>query len=96
MTGGLNPDSFKELDAVMAGHIHKYQTIRKNGVPFVYAGSLFQKDHSENVSGHGFVVWDLEDMSHKLHEVDNLYSIFHINVTSYDDVTNDKEELINA
>lgn len=96
MTGGINTDLFKGLDAVMAGHIHQHQTIRRNGIPIVYAGSLFQKDQSENISGHGYVLWNIEDMSYELREIPNKHSIFHLKVTSYDDVTNDKEELINA
>lgn len=93
---GINTDLFSECDCVMAGHIHKYQTIKKKGVPIVYSGSVFQQDTGENVSGHGFVVWDLESMNHELHEVENDYSTYKFEITSYDDVSNDAEILLNA
>lgn len=92
---GINTDDFSECDCVMAGHIHKHQTIKKNGVPIVYAGSVFQHNSGENTTGHGFVVWDLETMKYKLHEVKNLYKTYRFEITSYDDVKNDEERLLN-
>lgn len=94
--GGIDPKSFDICDCVMAGHIHKFQELKKNGVRIVYPSSVFQKDSGENVSMHGFVVWDLDKMTYKHHEVENKYRIFRFEVTSYEDVQNDKEILINA
>lgn len=93
---GINTDLFKECDCVMAGHIHKYQTIKKKGVPIVYSGSVFQQDAGENVSGHGFVVWDMETMKYELHEVESDYNIYKFEIVSYSDVSNDAEILLNA
>lgn len=92
---GVNFDDFEGCDCVMAGHIHKFQTIKKNGIPLVYAGSLFQHNVGENVSGHGFVIWDIEDMTYELHEVPNDYSVYKFQITSYEDIDNDIERLIN-
>lgn len=92
---GINTDDFKECDCVMAGHIHKFQTIKKNGVPIVYAGSVFQKACDENTTGHGFVVWDVENMTYKLHEVENKYKTYKFEITSYEDIQNDEEKLLN-
>lgn len=92
---GVDNDYFVGLDCVMAGHIHKRQTIKKNGVPIVYAGSVFQVNMGENISGHGFVVWDLEKMTNKAHDVKNKYRTLKFNITSYDDVANDLEQIIN-
>lgn len=92
---GIDPKSFSNLDCVMAGHIHKHQTLKKNGVPFVYAGSSFQRDAGENIGGHGFVVWDMENMKFRLHEVKNKYRTVKFEITSYDDVKNDCERLLN-
>lgn len=94
-TDGINTDLFSELDCVMAGHIHKYQTIKKNGVPIVYASSLFQQNAGENTTGHGYVVWNLDDMSYNHVEVDNNYKIYKFKITDYDAFTNDVEDLIN-
>ena len=92
---GIDTDVFKECDCVMAGHIHKFQEIKKKGVPIVYSGSVFQQDCGENTTGHGFVIWDIEKMKYKLHEVKNDYKTYKFKITSYEDVENDVEKLIN-
>lgn len=92
---GIDTSLFSECDCVMAGHIHKFQELKKDGVPIVYAGSVFQQDESENTTGHGYVVWNMEDMSYKHVEVDNDYRIFKFKIDDYDAFTNDVEDLIN-
>lgn len=92
---GVDMNIFSECDCVMAGHIHKYQTIKTNDIPLVYSSSLFQHDAGENVTGHGYVVWNLDDMSYRFVGVENKYRIFKYRMTSYDDVVNGTEELIN-
>lgn len=92
---GIDTDVFKDCDCVMAGHIHKFQEINKNGVPIVYAGSLFQQNSGENTSGHGFLIWDVEMMKYEHHEVTNKYKTYKFKITSYDDIKENKEKLIN-
>lgn len=92
---GVDVNSFIGCDAVLCGHIHKRQEIRKNGVPIVYSGSLFQKDAGENVTGHGFIEWDVNNMTYKTHDVENDYSIYKFKINDYDDVENDVERLMN-
>ena len=95
MENGVDTGIFDECDCVMAGHIHKFQEIKKNGVPIVYSSSLFQQDCGENTTGHGFLVWDIETMKYKFHEVVNDYKIYKFKISSYDDIKNDKGKLIN-
>lgn len=92
---GIDTDLFKECDCVMAGHIHKFQEIKKNGVPIVYSGSTFQKDFGENVSGHGFLIWDMEGIKYELKEVANDYRMYKFTIEDYEDVKNDRERLLN-
>lgn len=92
---GVDVNSFIGCDAVLCGHIHKRQEVRKNGVPMVYAGSLFQKDAGENVTGHGFIEWNVEDLTYKNHDVENDYSIYKFKISSYEDVEDDIERLVN-
>lgn len=92
---GINTDIFNDCDYVMAGHIHKYQQIKHNGVPIVYSGSVIQQDCGENTTGHGFVIWDLENNKHTFHEVPNNYKIYKFSISSYEDVENDNEKLLN-
>lgn len=93
---GIPFNTFGHCNAVMLGHIHKYQEIRKNGIPFVYAGSLIQQNFGENTTQHGFVEWDLTPkLSHKLVEVNHDYKLFKFKITSYEDVENNLEKLLN-
>lgn len=92
---GIDVNLFKECDYVMAGHIHKHQEIKKNGVPIVYAGSVFQQNSGENTTGHGFLIWDIEKNKYKLHEVKNNYKTYKFKITSYEDVKDDVEKLLN-
>lgn len=93
--GGIDKVFFEGCDCVMAGHIHKRQTVMCGDVPLVYSGSVFQKDAGENITGHGFEVWDVDTMEHKHVEVPNDYRIFKFKIKSYDDVSEDKEVLSN-
>jgi DNA repair exonuclease SbcCD nuclease subunit len=86
---------FNGCDCVMAGHIHKFQTLYLGETPIVYSSSVFQQNTGENVSGHGFVLWDMEVLSYKLIEVKNDYAIYHFKIKDYEDVKNDKEILTN-
>lgn len=92
---GIDTNVFSECDCVMAGHIHKHQEIKKNGVPIVYSGSLFQQGCDENTTGHGFLIWDVEKNKYKLHEVTNKYKTYKFKITSYEDVKEDVEKLLN-
>lgn len=92
---GIDADDFEQCDCVMAGHIHKYQELKKNGVPVVYPSSLFQQNTGENISMHGYVIWNMETMEHTFHEVPNDYRIYKFEITSYEDIDNDVERLTN-
>lgn len=92
---GVDTNIFTECNCVMAGHIHKFQEIRKNGVPIVYSSSLYQRDCGENISMHGYVVWDIPSMTYNFVEVPNNYRYYKFLIESYDDVKEDKERLIN-
>ena len=92
---GIDVNVFKGCDCVMAGHIHKTQEIKCGGVPVVYAGSLFQQNCGENITGHGFIVWDVENMTYKHHTVSNDYKIYKFTLSSYEDIKNNEERLIN-
>lgn len=95
MDSKINVDDFIGCNCVMAGHIHRFQTIIKNKIPIVYASSVFQQNIGENTTNHGYVIWNIENMEYKFHEVPNDYKIYKFEITSYDDVKNNKEKLIN-
>lgn len=95
MDNGIDANFFKNCDAVLAGHIHKFQTIRKNGVPIVYSGSLIQQDFGENISGHGYVLWNLDDLSYRQIDINNDKSMYVIEISNIDDLDNNTERFLN-
>ena len=96
---GLDPGIFDGCDFVIAGHIHKRQEIKKNGVRIVYCSSIRQRDMGESINGHGFVVWDIEDaedIEYKYIDIPNPNGGFYkFVVNDISDIQNDKEELLN-
>lgn len=93
---GLDASYFKDLDFVIMGHIHKRQCIKKNGVQMVYCGSLYQQDMGETITEHGYVIWNIENKTYTEHNIDNSdYGFYQFSINDYDDIENNKEELIN-
>ena len=92
----LSPTLFDGTDFVIAGHIHRRQEIPGNGTKIVYCSSLKQKNFGETVSGHGFVIYDVESGDYEFVDTPNnsgVYKKYVIN--SLDDIDNDKEILTN-
>lgn len=96
---GLDPGIFDGCDFVIAGHIHKRQEIKKNGVRIVYCSSIRQRDMGETINGHGFVLWNIEDpedIEYKYVDIPNSDGGFYkFVVNDISDIQNDKEELLN-
>ena len=93
---GLDADYFQGLDFVIAGHIHKRQEIKKNGVKIVYCGSLIQNNMGENLSGHGGVIWDVEEKTYETFDLDRgEYGFYKFVIENEDDIDNDLEKILN-
>lgn len=92
---GLDGDVFSECDCVMAAHIHKRQELKRGDTEIVYCGSLIQQTFGETVSQHGFVVWDVENMKHEYIDIDSEYGLYDLEISSEEDIDEDKERLIN-
>lgn len=92
---GMSSDIFKDCDAVMCGHIHKFQELKKNGVKIVYPSSLIQQTFGESITQHGFCVWDVETLNYEFINIESQYSRYDIEISSVDDLINDKELLLN-
>ena len=93
---GLDPNTFSDMDFVIAGHIHKHQEIKKNGVKIVYCSSLIQQNNGESIHGHGYVVWDTETREYEFMELENeKYGFFKFRINDISDIEEDKEVLVN-
>lgn len=93
--GGVEGSLFEGCDCVMAGDIHKRQVLKRGNVDIVYSGSLIQQTFGETVSQHGFVIWDIENMTHEFVDLESDYGLYDISIENIDDIDNDKEKLIN-
>lgn len=95
---GLDPAVFKDCTFVIAGHIHKQQEIRKNGVSVVYCSSIRQRDFGESITGHGYVIWNIakKKPSYEFHDIPNENGgFFKFSINGIDSIKDDEEELIN-
>ena len=94
---GLEISHFKGVDFVIAGHIHKQQSIKKKGSPeIVYCGSLIQQNFGEDVENHGFILWDVKGKTWELVKVPNDDRGFYVfSITSEKDIEDGKEKYIN-
>ena len=92
----LSTTLFTGTDFVIAGHIHKRQVIEENGVTVVYCSSLKQKNYGETVSGHGFVLYDVETGAYEFIDTPNNSGVYRkYSINSLDDIDNNNEILIN-
>lgn len=93
---GLEANYFDGVNFGLFGHIHKRQCIKNDGVPLVYSGSLIQQDFGENVSGHGYVIWDVENEEWEGIDIPNDDNGFYtFTITNENDIDNNVEEIIN-
>lgn len=93
---GLEASHFDGLDFCICGHIHKRQKISYNGIPLVYAGSLIQQDHGENISGHGYIILDADSLTYEEKNLPNPNrGFFTFSINSEEDIDNDIEQIIN-
>ena len=93
---GYDTSIFDGVDFGILGHIHKRQCIKYNGVPLVYCGSLIQQDFGENISGHGFVLWDVEKQNYEEINISNDdYGYYTFKINDIEDIEEDKEDIIN-
>lgn len=95
MQNGNDGNIFKGCDVVMAGDIHKRQELKRGNTLIVYPGSLIQQTFGETITQHGFCVWNLEDKTHKFVDLDTNYGLYDFEVSSIDDIDNNKEVLLN-
>lgn len=96
---GIDPNVFENCDFVIAGHIHKRQEIKKNGVKIVYCSSISQKNYGETITGHGYVLWDISNSEEPTYEYVDIPNpeggFYKFEINSIDDIKEDNEELIN-
>lgn len=86
---------FEGCDLVMLGDIHKRQVFNHKGIQVAYPSSLIQQNFGENVSKHGFLLWDIETKTFEEHDVENNAPFYQFKITSLDDLDEGKEIITN-
>jgi DNA repair exonuclease SbcCD nuclease subunit len=92
---GSDLDVFDGCDIVMLGDIHKRQVFNHKGIPIAYPSSLIQQNFGENVSKHGFLLWDVETKTFTEHDVDNRFPYYQFRIKSLEDLETGSEKLTN-
>lgn len=92
---GAGLDIFEGCDMVMLGDIHRRQSFNHKGIQIAYPSSLLQQNFGENVSKHGFLLWDVESGTFTEHDVKNENSYYTIKIKSLEDLDNNKEIITN-
>lgn len=84
---------FDGCDVVMCGDIHMYQVMDYHGTPIVMPSSMIQQDHGESVTGHGYVIWDVETREHKQVDLPSDYGFYTFKINSIEDIEEGIEKL---
>jgi hypothetical protein len=67
----------------------------KKIVKIVMPSSLIQQNFGENVTKHGFLLWDVETKTFTEHDVDNKYPYYQFRIKSLEDIENGTEKITN-
>lgn len=89
----ISVKDFGEYDLLLLGDIHKRQYLNKYSA---YSGSLIQQNFGESIYNHGYILWNLNDLTQTFYEVQNDYCFLKvfINETNYNfdrDILKDKK-----
>lgn len=92
---GVQGNVFEGCDCVMAGDIHKQQNLKRGDVEIVYPSSLIQQNYGETITQHGFIVWDMENLTHEFINLESEYGFYKFELKNVEDIDNDVEILVN-
>ncbi len=92
---GAELDVFEGCDIVMLGDIHKRQFFNHKGVQIAYPSSLIQQNFGENVTKHGFLLWDIETKTFEEHDVENKHPFYQFKIKSLEDLETGEEKITN-
>ena len=92
---GASLDIFEGCDMVMCGDIHKrgYQILKN--IKIAMPSSLIQQNFGENITKHGYLMWDVEKKEFTEHDVKNNNPFYNFKIKSLEDLDNNKEIITN-
>ena len=92
---GMSLDIFDGLDACLCGDIHKRQELNHGDIKIVMPGSLIQQNKGETISGHGYLLWDVDSLDYEPYDLESDYGFYNFKINSITDIENGEEEFIN-
>lgn len=94
---GFETDKFAGCDLVLCGDIHKRQVFNIPGGKRAYmVGSTIQQNYGETINKHGFGIYDVEKDEYSFVDLKNPKPFLSFKITSYDDILEDNEKLLNV
>lgn len=94
---GFSLDRFEGLDVVLAGDIHKRQEYNiGNGNKAYMIGSTICQNFGESVGKHGYGLYTVDNRKYEYFDLDNLQPYLNFKISDIEDISNDKEILING
>jgi DNA repair exonuclease SbcCD nuclease subunit len=92
---GAGLEIFEGCDLVMLGDIHKRQVFNHKGIQIAYPSSLIQQNFGENVTSHGFLLWDVPTRTFTEHDVENKSPYYQFRLKSITDIETGSEKITN-
>jgi len=94
---GFESDKFAGCDLVLCGDIHKRQVFNIPGGKKAYmVGSTIQQNYGETINKHGFGIYDVISDEYTFVDLKNPKPFLSFKITSYDDILEDGEKLLNV
>ena len=93
---GFESDKFDGCDLVLCGDIHKRQVFNIPGGKKAYMiGSTIQQNFGETIEKHGYGVYDVENDKYEFVNLVNPKPFLSFKLTSYDEIIDGTEKLLN-
>lgn len=93
---GFESDKFDGCDLVLCGDIHKRQVFNIPGGKKAYMiGSTIQQNFGETIEKHGYGIYDVENDKYKFVNLVNPKPFLSFKLTSYDQIIDGTEKLLN-
>lgn len=88
-------DIFYGNELTLGGDIHQHQVIDYEGGKAIYSSSMIQLSQGENVTGHYYLLHDLETKEFEKIPVESEYGIYKFKISSLDNIVDGSEKLVN-
>lgn len=95
-TDGVNTRIFDDLDGVFCGDIHNRFVLKNNiDAPIIMVGSFSQLTYRENLSEHGYCIFNTKDNTYEFVDIDSRVRYMTFQILDIEDIHNGTEQLLN-